>query len=120
MLALLIIVTLINVLVATGFSLAGVFFPGFIVKGGEGSHTARVFALYGVARSVPLLLVVFWAAFRADGTALLWLGTLAGIIQLADAAVGTQTRDMIKVWGPLGLGVAQLVVVVLAVWFTPL
>ena len=118
MLALLSIVTLINAAVATGFSLAGVFFPGFIVKGGEGSHTARVFALYGAARSVALLLIVLYAAFRADATALVWLGTLAGIIQLADAAVGTQTRDMIKVWGPLGLGIVQLVAVLLAVWFT--
>ncbi|MDB5589373.1 MAG: hypothetical protein JWP26_4343 [Devosia sp.] len=117
MLALLIVVTLINVLVATGFSLAGVFFPVFIVRGGEGSHTAKVFALYGVARSTPLLLVVLWAAFRADGTALIWLGLLAGVIQLADAAVGLQTGDKVKVWGPLGLGAVQLVVVLLAFWF---
>lgn len=115
--ALLIVVTLINVLVATGFSLAGLFFPGFIVRDGEGSQTAKVFALYGVARSVPLLLVALWAAFRADGTALIWLGLLAGIIQLADAAVGTQTGDKLKVWGPLGLGAVQLVVVLLAFWF---
>jgi hypothetical protein len=115
--ALLIVVTLLNVVVATGFSLAGVFFPGFIVRDGEGSQTAKVFALYGVARSVPLLLVVLWAAFRADGMALIWLGLLAGIIQLADAAVGLQTGDKLKVWGPLGLGVAQLIVVLLAFWF---
>jgi hypothetical protein len=115
--ALLIVVTLLNVIVAAGFSLAGVFFPGFIVRDGEGSHTAKVFALYGVARSVPLLLVVLWAAFRADATALIWLGLLAGIIQLADAAVGTMTGDRIKVFGPLGLGIAQLVVALLAFWF---
>lgn len=117
MLALLIIVTIINALVATGFSLAGVFFPGFIVKGGESSHTARVFALYGLARSLPLFAIVLWAAFRADATALLWLGTLAGIIQLADAGVGTQTHDIIKVWGPLALGLAQMAAVLLMVWF---
>lgn len=114
---LLIGVTLLNVVVATGFSIAGVFFPGFIVRGGEGSRTAKVFALYGLARSLPLLLVVLWAAFRADETALIWLGTLAAIIQFADAAVGTRTGDQIKVWGPLGLGTAQLVVVLLAFWF---
>lgn len=114
---LLIIVTLLNVIVATGFSLAGVFFPGFVVRDGEGSHTARVFALYAVARSVPLLLVVMWAAFRADSAALIWLGLLAGIIQLADAAVGTQTGDKMKIWGPLTLGIAQLVIVLLAFWF---
>lgn len=117
MLALLIAITLLNALVATGFSLAGVFFPGLIVKDGEASHTARVLAWYGVARSVPLLLIVLWAAFRADGTALIWLGLLAGVIQLADAAVGTQTGDKLKVWGPLALGIIQLVAVLLAFWF---
>lgn len=117
MIALLILVTAVNALVATGFSLAGVFFPGLIVRDGEGSQTARVFALYGLVRSAALLLVVLWAAFRADSLALIWLGTLAGIIQLADAGVGTQTRDMLKVWGPLALGSVQLVVVLLAFWF---
>ena len=117
LMVLLIIVTLINVAVATGFSLAGVFFPGFIVKGGEGSEAARVFALYGVARSVPLLLVVLWAAFQASVSGLLWLGLLAGIIQLADAAVGRLTHDQMKIWGPLGLGIVQLVVVLLGFWW---
>ncbi|HTM78567.1 MAG TPA: hypothetical protein VL133_13180 [Devosia sp.] len=116
LLILLISITVVNALVATGFALAGVFFPAFIVKDGEGSHTARVFAFYGLARSLPLLLVVLWAAFRADLTALIWLGTLAGVIQLADAAVGIQTGDKLKIWGPFGLGIAQLVIVLLAVW----
>jgi hypothetical protein len=117
MLALLIAVTVFNALVATGFSLAGVLFPGFVVKDGEVSHTARIFALYSVARAVPLLLLVLWAAFRADAIALLWLGTLSGIIQLADAAVGAQMRDMLKIWGALVLGVLQLSVALLAYWF---
>lgn len=117
MLALLIVVTAINALVATGFSLAGVFFPGFIVKDGEGSHTVRVFALYGLARSAALLAVVLWAAFRIDGTAMIWLGLLAGIIQLADAGIGIQTGDKLKIWGPLGLGGVQLLVVLLAFLF---
>ena len=117
MLIILIFITVISALVATGFSLAALFFPGLIVRDGDATPTARVFALYGLARSVALLLVVLWAAFRADATALIWLGTLAGIILLADAAVGTQTGDKLKIWAPLGLGLAQLLVVVLAMWF---
>ncbi|KKC35854.1 hypothetical protein WH87_14870 [Devosia epidermidihirudinis] len=117
MLAVLIVVTAINALVSTGFSVAAVFFPAFIVRGGERSHTARVLAYYGLARSVSLLLIVLWAAFRIDTTALLWLGTLAGLIQLGDAAIGTQTGDQFKIWGPLGLGVVQLAVVLLAFLF---
>jgi hypothetical protein len=117
MLIVLIFVTLINALISAGLALAGLFFPGFIVRDGEGSHTAKVFALYGIARSIPLLLVVFWAAFRADGTALIWLGTLAGIIQLADAAIGLQNGNRLTLWGPLGLAIVQLMVVGLTMWF---
>lgn len=117
LLGLLSVVTIINVLVANGFALAGVFFPGFIVRGGEGSRTARVFALYSLARTVPLLLSVIWAVTTMNATGLLWLGALAGVIQLADAAVGTRTGDPLKIWGPLGLGLVQLLAVLLAYWW---
>lgn len=117
MLALLIIVTVISAAIGTGFSVAGIFFPGFIVKDGEGSHTVRIFAYYGAARSLALLLLVLWAAFRADATALIWLGALSGITQLIDAAIGTQTGKQHAVWGPLGVGAVQLIVVVFAMWF---
>ena len=117
MLALLIVVTTVSAAIGTGFSVAGIFVPGFIVRDGEGSHTTRVFAFYGAARSVALLLVVFWAPFRADATALIWLGTLSGIIQLSDAAIGTQTGKQHAIWGPLGVAIVQLAVVVLTMWF---
>lgn len=115
MLAVLIVVTIASSLISTGFCLAGVLLPGFIVKDAESSHTARVFALYAIARSIPLLLVILWAAFRADATALIWLGALAGFIQIVDALVGTQTQKPHAMWGPLGVGVVQLAVVLLAV-----
>lgn len=114
MLAVLIVVTVLGSVIGTAISTAGVFFPGFIVRDGQASQTARVFALYAIARSVPLLAVILWAAFRADATALLWLGTLAGLIQLADAAVGLQAGKTSAIWGPLGVGVVQLSVVALA------
>lgn len=117
MLALLIIVTTVSAAIGTGFSVAGVFFPGFIVRDADGTRTARVIALYAVARSVPLLLLILWAAFRADPTTLIWLGTLSGIIQLADAAVGTQTGKQHAIWGPLGVGIVQLTVALFAFWF---
>jgi hypothetical protein len=117
MLALLIVVTVASSLIGTGFSVAGVFLPGFIVRDGEGSRTARVFALYAVARSMPLLLVILLAAFRADAAALIWLGALSGVIQLIDAAVGAQTGKQHAIWGPLGVAAVQLTVVLLAFWF---
>lgn len=117
MLALLIVVTVTSSLISAGFCLAGYFFPGFIVRDGEGTHTVRVFALYALARSVPLLLVILWTAFRADAVALLWLGGLLGFIQLTDAAVGLQAGRPSAIWGPLGVGVVQLTVVLLALLF---
>ena len=75
------------------------------------------FALYALARSVPLLLLIHWAAFRADAAALIWLGGLLGVIQLTDAAVGLQAGKPSAIWGPLGAGVVQLTVVLLAVLF---
>lgn len=117
MLALLIIVTTVSAAIGTGFSVAGIFFPGFIVKNGEGTPTVRIFAYYGAARSAALLLLILLAAFRADATALIWLGALSGIIQLVDAAIGTQTGNRHAVWGPLSVGIIQLVVVMLTMWF---
>ena len=111
------IVTVINVVVMTGFALVGVFFPGWVVKGGEASRTARIMALYSLARTVPLLALVAWAVITMNNTGLLWLSVLAGVIQLADAGVGTRTGDQLKVWGPLGLGLVQLVAVLLAYWW---
>ena len=117
MLATLIIVTIAASLLGTGITAAGVFFPAFIVKDGEKTHTARVFGLYALARSVPLLLVILWAAFQANGIVLIWLGALSGLIQLADAAVGTQTGKPIAIWGPLVVSIVQLATVLLAILF---
>jgi hypothetical protein len=117
MLAMLVVVTVAASLIGTGLTVAGVFFPSFIVRDAENTRAVRVFALYAVARSVPLLLVILWAAFRADPSALIWLGALSGAIQLSDAAVGTQTGKQIAIWGPLGVSVVQLATVLLAVLF---
>jgi len=117
MLATLIVVSVAAALIGTGFTLAGVFFPGFIVKDGEPTHTARVFALYALARSVALLLATLWAAFQASGMALIWLGAVSGLVQLADAAVGTQTGKQMAIWGPLVVSIVQLTTVLLALLF---
>jgi hypothetical protein len=117
MLALLIVVTVASSLISAGFCAAGYFFPGFIVRDGESTHTSRVFALYALARSAALVLVILWAAFRADGAALIWLGALLGIVELLDAAIGLQAGKRSATWGPLAVGMAQLTVVLLAVLF---
>jgi hypothetical protein len=93
------IVTAINVLVATGFSIAGVV---------TARDAAQVFAMYAAARAVPLAAFALAAIYKRSVPALVLLGLLAGVIQLADAAVGLVQHDAGKTVGPLVLGVLQM------------
>ena len=45
--------------------------------------------------------------------AIIWLATLAGVVQLVDGYVGMQQRDPARTWGPLALGIAQFGVLAL-------
>jgi hypothetical protein len=93
------IVTAIDVLVATGFSVAGV------VTARDG---AQVFAMYAAARAIPLAAFALAAIYKRSASALLILGLLAGVIQLADAAVGLVQHDAGKTIGPFVLFVLQM------------
>ena len=104
------IVTCINVLVASGFSLAGLFSPQSILPAAEApGHASQIFALYAAARTIPLALFVFVAIYRQSATALLVLGALAGVIQLLDAGVGAFQGDVGKTIGPLVIAAVQFV-----------
>lgn len=106
MLVALYVITAINVLVAAGFGIAGVVRPK-VVTAGAPNEASRIFALYAAARAVPLALVTLAAIVWGDLNTILWLGALAGIIQLLDAGIGAQQRDMGKAVGPLVIAVLQ-------------
>src|SRR5271166_4534730 len=102
------IVTGINVLVATGFSLAGLVSPQSILPGGDiPSHASQIFALYAAARTIPLALFALVAIYRQSAKTLLVLGALAGAVQLLDAGVGAFQGDVGKTIGPLVIAALQ-------------
>jgi hypothetical protein len=82
------LVTAINVLVAGGFSIAGLVSPKSILPpGATPTDASLIFAMYAVARSLPIAIVALIAIYKRSESALLMLGTLAGFIQLLDAGV---------------------------------
>jgi hypothetical protein len=108
------VVTAINVLVASGFSIVGIIRPQFLVPGDSvPTQASLILAIYAAARTIPLALFAFGAIYRKATSALLLLGSLAGAIQLLDAGIGLFEHDLGKCAGPLFIAVFQLFVVYL-------
>jgi hypothetical protein len=108
------VVTAINVLVASGFSIAGIIRPQYLVPAGYiPTQASLILALYAAARTIPLALFALWAIYKQATPALLILGALAGAIQLLDAGIGLFEQDLGKCAGPLLIAVLQFFVVYL-------
>jgi hypothetical protein len=104
------IVTGINVLVASGFSLAALISPQAVLPGPDApSRASQIFALYAAARTIPLSLFALVAIYRQSAKALLVLGALAGVVQLLDAGVGALQGDVGKTIGPLVIAALQFI-----------
>jgi hypothetical protein len=110
MLMILYIVTTINVLIGAGFSIAGIVRPQ-LVAAGEPTAASRVFALYAAARAIPLALIAIAAMIGGPLIAVIWIGALAGVIQLVDGYIGRVQKDAGKTYGPLAIGVLQFVAI---------
>ncbi|MDQ2794146.1 MAG: hypothetical protein M3Y12_09085 [Bacteroidota bacterium] len=107
-------ITLLNVLVASGFAIAGLIKPEAMLPAGVvPTEASVVFALYAAARTLPLAIAIVIAIARRATSALIVLGLLAGFIQFVDAAVGLYQHDLGKTVGPLVLGALQLYAVAL-------
>jgi hypothetical protein len=101
--------TALNVVVASGFSIAGLIKPELLLPAGATpTDASAIFAMYAAARTIPLALITMVAIYKRSASALLVLGLLAGIIQLADAAVGLFQHDIGKTAGPLFLAILQV------------
>ena len=106
------VVTAINVLVASGFSIAGIIRPQYLVPAGYiPTQAPLILALYAAARTIPLALFALWAIYKQATPALLILGALASAIQLLDAGIGLFEHDLGKCAGPLLIAVLQFFVV---------
>src|SRR5580658_7241634 len=79
------VVTAINVLVATGFSIAAIINPQYLVPGAVPTEASSLSAMYAAAPRIPLALLVLGAVYKHAAPALLVLGALAGAMQLLDA-----------------------------------
>ena len=108
------LVTAINVLVATGFTIAAIFRPEVVVPARSvPTEAALLLAMYGAARIIPLALFALAAIYKRAAPALLILGALAGAMQLLDAGIGLFEHDRGKCAGPLFIAVLQFFVVYL-------
>ncbi len=105
-------VTGINVLVASGYSIAGLLSPQSILPAGAlPTEASNIFAMYAAARTLPLALVTLVAIYKRSAGALIILGLLAGLVQFADAVVGSYQHDLGKSIGPFVIAAFQLYVV---------
>jgi hypothetical protein len=108
------VVTAINVLVASGFSIAAIIRPEYLVPAEPVPTEASLpLAMYAAARTIPLALFALWAIYKQATPALLILGALAGAMQLLDAGIGLFEHDLWKCAGPLFIAVLQFFVVYL-------
>ncbi len=102
------LVTAINVLVASGFSIAGIIRPQYVVPAGSVlTQASLILAMYAAARTIPLALFALWAIYKQSASALLLLGALAGTMQLLDAGIGLFEHDLGKCAGPLFIAILQ-------------
>src|SRR5271154_5210974 len=107
------VVTAINVLVATGFSIAAIIRPQYLVPAAVPTEASLLLAMYAAAPRIPLALLVLGAIYKQAAPALLILGSLAGAMQLFDAGIGLFQHDLRKWAGPLFFAVLQFFVVYL-------
>jgi hypothetical protein len=108
------LVTAINVLVASGFSIGAIIRPQILVPPEPiRTRASLLLAMYAAAPRIPLALFVLWAIYKQATPALLILGAVAGVMQLLDAGIGLFQRDLRKWAGPLFFAVLQFLVVYL-------
>ena len=106
------VVTAINVLVASGFSIVGIIRPQYLLPAGSvPTQASLILALYAAARTIPLALFALGAIYKQSTPALLMLGALAGAMQLLDAGIGLFEHDIGKYTGPLLIAILQFLVV---------
>ena len=107
------LVTAIDVLVASDFSIAAIIRPQYLVPAAVPTEASLLLAMYAAAPRIPLALFVLGAIYKQATPALLILGAVAGAMQLLDAGIGLFEHDLGKCVGPLSIAVLQFFVVYL-------
>jgi hypothetical protein len=108
------LVTAINVLIASGFSIAAIIRPQYLVPAESvPTEASLLLAMYAAAPRIPLALLALGAIYKQAAPALLILGALAGAMQLLDAGIGLFEHDLGKCAGPLSIAILQFFVLYL-------
>lgn len=110
------ITTVLNVLVATGFSVAGMLSPFLILPANVTTDKAiTIFALYAGARTIPIVVLTIMSVFSKHWNAFITLAVLAGVIQFLDGFIGIYQQDLSKTVGPFIIATIQFIAIYLAV-----
>lgn len=110
------VITVLNVLVATGFSVAGMLNPFLLLPANITTDKAiTVFALYAGARAIPIVALTIMSVFSKHWNAFITLAVLAGGIQFLDGFVGIYQHDPSKTAGPFIIATIQFIAIYLAV-----
>ena len=108
------VVTAINVLVASGFSIVAIIRPQYLMPAGYiPTQASLILAMYAAARTIPLAFFALVAIYKQATSALLILGALAGAVQLLDGGIGLFEHDLGKSAGPLFIAILQFFVMYL-------
>ena len=91
------VVTAINVLVATGFTIAAIIRPQYLVPAAVPTEASLLLAMYAAAPRIPLALLVLGAIYKQATPALLILGALAAAMQLLDAGIGLFQQMSVRI-----------------------
>ena len=110
------IFTILNVLVSTGFAVAGIVSPFLLVSANVTTDKAiTVFALYAGARAIPIVILTVISVFNKHWNAFITLALLAGGIQFLDGFIGIYEHDLAKTAGPFVIATVQFAAIYLAV-----
>ena len=97
------VVTAINALTSAGFSLAGL-----VTTLPSNNASAKVFAMYAAARSLPLAAAVLWLIYARSIRTLGHVAIIMAAIQACDALIGVVQHDLGKTLGPAVFALATL------------
>jgi ethanolamine transporter EutH len=110
------IFAVVNVLIATGFAVAGIINPHLLLSPNVTTDKAiTVFALYAGARGIPMALLTIISVFRKHWDAFITLAVAAGAIQFLDGFIGIYEHDLSKTAGPFIIATIQFIAIYLAV-----
>jgi hypothetical protein len=108
------IITILNLLVATGFSVTGMINPDLILPAGANAgKSMEIFALYAGARTIPLAVIGIVSVISKRRDTLIVIAFLTGTIQVLDGFIGIYQNDLSKIAGPFVIAFVEF----LAIYF---